>query len=128
MSCFHLFWLENAGWTGAFGSGAAFWEPGKFVAEEERNLENQIQIQIQCKQIQILGTWEACCRRGQRGEAGLLLLDLLIDGHSKDLTTSDLTYFQFFCWKKTRLCYISKLFLIMSMRHPPNSLTLTKKV
>ena len=40
MSCFHLFWLENAGWTGAFGSGAAFWEPGKFVAEEERNLEN----------------------------------------------------------------------------------------
>ena len=48
MSCFHLFWLENAGWTGAFGAGAAFWEPGKFVAEEERNVENQIQIQIQC--------------------------------------------------------------------------------
>ena len=71
MSCFHLLWLENAGWTGALlGAGAAFWEPrkffmqrrsatrrikskykysvnkykywkpGKFVADEERNLEN----------------------------------------------------------------------------------------
>ena len=128
MSCFHLFWPENAGWTGAFGAGgAAFWEPGKFVAEEERKVENQIQIQIQCKQIQILGTWEACCRGGQGGEAGLLLLDLLVDGDSKDLTTSGFTYLQFFRWNKTQLCYIFKLSLSMSMRHPPKSLTLTRK-
>ena len=110
MSCFHLFWPENAGWTGAFGAGgAAFWEPGKFVAEEERKVENQIQIQIQCKQIQILGTWEACCRGGQGGEAGLLLLDLLVDGDSKDLTTIDIFAVFFVGIKHSSVIFLSYL-------------------
>ena len=110
-----------------WGRGGRVLGTCEFVAEEERKVENQIQIQIQCKQIQILGTSEACCRGGQGGEAGLLLLDLLVDGDSKDLTTSGFTYLQFFRWNKTQLCYISKLSLSMSMRHPPKSLTLTRK-
>ena len=73
-----------------WGRGGRVLGTCEFVAEEERKVENQIQIQIQCKQIQILGTWEACCRGGQGGEAGLLLLDLLVDGDSKDLTTIDI--------------------------------------
>ena len=26
LSCFHLFWLENAGWRGVLGAAAVFWE------------------------------------------------------------------------------------------------------
>ena len=47
MSCFHLFWLENAGWRGAgLGAAAVFWEGeagGKPAAREREGKEEELE-------------------------------------------------------------------------------------
>ena len=39
LSCFHLFWLENAGWRGVLGAAAVFWE-GEAGEKSDRERED----------------------------------------------------------------------------------------
>ena len=113
MLCFHLFWLENAGWTGAFGAGAAFWEP-----EEERNVENQIQIQIQCS-VKKYKYWEP----GKLVER--LVCSFLISSSMETARTWHIC--SFFVGRKHGSVIIQSYLWLWVWDTPQKSLTLTKK-